>query len=110
MSTNYRNHLGNHITFDEWKDEQKNSDNCAKESDPIIKGEYEVTVLKRFCGTSGSLFKVSVDCSEDLENFYGYHQGFQGETKAEEDYQRVITAIENDTPLMSDGIIVLLED
>ena len=109
MSTNYRNKLGNHITFEEWKAELKNGDNGSHET-PIEKGEYEVIVSKIFCGTSGSLFKVIVDCSEDLENFFGYHQGHQGEVKAEADYQRVITAIENDDPLMEDGILIMLED
>lgn len=104
MSTNYRNCLGNHLDFDEWKTHLGDKlENCSK-SKVITKNGYEILIAKNYIGTSGSLFKVIVDCSEDLEDFFGYHEGFQGEISAQADYDRVIAAINSDTPIVEDGI------
>ena len=105
MATNYRNKLGNYITFEEWQEELNCPDNCSK-TETIEKGDYEIVVSKLFIGTTGSLFKVKVNCSEDLEDFFGYSNSFQGEIKAEEDYNRVIGLINDDQPIIQEGVII----
>lgn len=110
MATNYRNKLGNFISFGAWKIEVSDINNNGSKEKVITKGEYELTITKKFIGTSGALFKVIVDCSADCEDYHGYSISFQGDIKAEIDYDRVITSIENDIPIMNDGIIILLED
>jgi len=106
MATNYRNKLGNHIMFGEWKTLLSDSANNGSKETLITKGEYELVINKRYAGTTGSLFKVSVDCSEDCADFHGYNISFQGDIKAEVDYNRVIDAINNDLPLMQDGKVI----
>ena len=114
MTTNYRDHLGNYITTEEWKIEADCPENCSKKTE-ITKDENEFIVSKRFCGTNNALFKIYVDCSEELTGYFGFKCDCQNEADSETEYQRIIEAIENDVPLIieeteNDEVVVLLED
>lgn len=77
-------------------------------------GTYTITVFKKYFGTEGSVFKVWVECSSDLTQYYNYKKHYNGETESSLDYDRIVEAIQNDEEIFDksrqDCLIQLIYD
>lgn len=87
---NYRNKQNEPISFSDWFTLKLNE---VVHSVVVDVGGNSVTVNKKYFGTIGSVFKVWVECTSDLDKYHGYKKHFDGEVDAENDFARIVSAL-----------------
>lgn len=99
MGLNYRAPNGDAIDFDAWRVHLLDHDNNNFKSTNITYLGYEIRVSKNYIGNAQKVYSVMVECSEDVTKYANYSIPHQGNSSAENDYQRIITAINNDSDI-----------
>lgn len=100
------------ISCDEWNIEKQNS---PLVSTAIQYNDLTVTICKQYYGNIGAVFKVWIE-AEPSTKFYNYIARFDGDSFADADYQRLITAVTNNdsvfpqTVMNGSGQIILKFD
>lgn len=97
--SNYRKPNGDVTDFNGWRTHLLDHENNNSKSTSITYLGYEIRVSKNYVGNAQKIYSVMVECSEDVTKYANYNIPHQGNSSAENDYQRIITAINNGTDI-----------
>lgn len=89
----FRNRNNEPIQFGVWEALKRQDNPLITE---LIYGDKKVYVNRRYFGTIGSVFKVYIECSSDITKFHGYIKHYEGEDDSLNDYNRLISSIQDD--------------
>lgn len=93
MTHLYRDEDNNEIDFDAWREKILENEDIFVD---VAYNEKNIRVVKKYCGQRNCVYKVFTVCSEDVTKYYNYMARFNGSTSATNDFNRIISAIEND--------------